>query len=134
MSMTIALQGTRKRTDLLELSLKVGCLSLVPPIIALLRLLGVSALPVLLLVGIAAYFWLVLRHPIGVLGAALALMPVFPLTFLVAKFFGPPYLALFDGCDRAVILSLVCVLCWRNGIKFLAPDWLLLTFLLIPVL
>src|SRR5258705_8602121 len=53
-------------------------------------------------------------------------MPLYPMTFLLAKFFGPAYIASFEGCDRAVILLLTCVLWWRNGIKLRAPDWFLL--------
>jgi len=93
----------------------------------LLRAFGVSLVTPALAAGAAGLLWVAFRHPIGSLGSVLAFMPIFPLTFLVAKFFGPPSIARLEGCDRVVMLVLVLVLLWRNGIKMAAPDWFLLT-------
>jgi hypothetical protein len=93
----------------------------------LLRAFGVSLVTPAIAAGAAALLWVAFRHPIGSLGGVLAFMPIFPLTFLIAKFFGPPSIARLEGCDRVVMLGLVLVLLWRNGIKLAAPDWFLLT-------
>jgi O-Antigen ligase len=79
-----------------------------------------------LLVGAAALLWLAFRHPTAVLGSVLAFMPIFPMAFLLAKFFGPSYIGSLEGFDRVVMLVLVFILWLRNGIKLTTPDWFLL--------
>jgi hypothetical protein len=86
----------------------------------------VSVLPAVVAVGAATLLWLAYRHAVGCLGAFLALMPLFTVAFLLAKFFGPPFIARLEGCDRAVILLVTFILWWRNGITLATPDWLLL--------
>ena len=92
----------------------------------LLRALGVSLVFPTLVAGTAGLLWVAFRHPVGSLGGALAFMPIFPMAFLLAKFFGPSYIGSLEGCDRVVILVLVFVLWQRNGIRLAAPDWFLL--------
>jgi len=92
----------------------------------LLHVLRVPLTGFALLVATAPLLWLAFRHPTAALGAVLAFMPIYPMAFLLAKFFGPSRIASLEGCDRAVLLLLVCVLWWRNGIKLKAPDWFLL--------
>src|SRR5882762_5184613 len=94
-----------------------------------LTLLHVLELPLAsftLLVSAAALLWMTIRYPTTALGTVLALMSIYPLTFLLAKFFGPPYVASLEGCDRVVLLLLACILWKRNGVKLVAPDWFLL--------
>jgi hypothetical protein len=94
--------------------------------VALLALFGVPLLPVALLIGTALFLYLVFRFPLIGLGIFLVLIPVYPLAFLVAKFFGPSYVGLLEGGDRVMVLLLGFVLWKRNGIKLILPDYLLL--------
>jgi hypothetical protein len=92
---------------------------------ALLRVFGVSlALPALAL-GAAILLWAAIQFPLANLGGVLAFLPFFPLAFLLAKFFGPPYIGSLEGCDRVAMLVLVFILWQRNGIRSAAPDWFL---------
>ncbi len=91
-----------------------------------LRALGVPVAGFVLLLAGAPLLWIACRRPITVLGVVLAFMPVYPLAFLLAKFLGPSYIALFEGFDRVVLLLLACVLWRRYGVKLVAPDWFLL--------
>src|ERR1700738_5235857 len=91
-----------------------------------LQVLGVPLAGFALLLGAGVLLWMAFRYPTTALGAVLALMSIYPLAFLLAKFFGPPYIALFEGSDRVVLLLLACILWWRNGINLKAPDWFLL--------
>lgn len=93
---------------------------------AFLYLLGVPLTAFSLLLVGTVLLWIAFRHPITALGAVLAFMPIYPMAFLLAKFFGPGYVASFEGCDRVVLLLLVFVLWRRNGVKLVAPDWFLL--------
>src|SRR6266436_9647704 len=93
---------------------------------ALLHVLGVPLAGFALLLLAGVLLWMAFRYPTTALGAVLALMSMYPIAFLLAKFFGPPYIALFEGCDRVVLLVLACILWLRNGIKLKAPDWFLL--------
>ena len=95
-------------------------------IVAFLIVFGVSPIPFVLATGALLILWLVCRHPVGSLGIFLMFIPVFTLTFLLAKFFGPPYVAWLQGSDRAALLLVTVVLWWRNGIKLSTPDWFLL--------
>jgi len=100
-----------------------GCLVL---LVAILGAFGVSLTPIILLASAGTFIWLTFRYPIRGLGLFLAVIPAFTLVFLIAKFFGPPYVGLLEGADRAVLLLLVFALCWKNGIKLTTPDWLLI--------
>jgi hypothetical protein len=91
-----------------------------------LHVLGVPLAGFALLLLAGAVLWTAFRYPMTTLGAVLALMSIYPIVFLLAKFFGPPYIASFEGSDRVVLLLLAWILWWRNGIKLKAPDWLLL--------
>jgi hypothetical protein len=91
-----------------------------------LHVLGLPLASFALLVSAAALLWMTFRYPTTALGTVLALMSIYPVTFLLAKFFGPPYVASLEGCDRAVLLLLACILWKRNGVKLVAPDWFLL--------
>ena len=93
---------------------------------ALLHALGVSLIVFALLLGSAALVWMMVRHPVASLGIVLAAMPVYPLAFLLGKFFGPSFVASLAGADRVALLLLVFILWWRNGIRLTAPDWFLL--------
>jgi hypothetical protein len=93
---------------------------------ALLYELGISPMPILLATGGAALLVVAFRHPLGSMGAFLAIMPFFTIAFLLVKFFGPSYVGKLEGIDRAVLLMLTCILWWRNGIKLILPDWFLI--------
>jgi hypothetical protein len=114
---------------------RIACLASIFLTGVLLHVLGIPllmfslfAIPVVLL-GVA------LVHPSFALGATLAFIPMFPLTLYIARFFGPHFLMsnVAVGCDRAILLFLVCILWWRNGIKLTEPDWFLLACLGIAV-
>jgi O-Antigen ligase len=92
----------------------------------LLHLLGVPLAGFALLLSAGALVWMAVRHPITALGAVLAFMSIYPIAFLLAKFFGPRYITLFEGCDRVVLLLLAYILWRRDGVKLVAPDWFLL--------
>src|SRR5882672_3731144 len=92
----------------------------------LLKALGVSLVIPALVFGVAALLWAAFRYAIPALGMVLALMSIFPLAFLLAKFFGPPYIASLEGCDRVALLVIACILWKRHGVKLAAPDWFLL--------
>lgn len=93
---------------------------------AFLHALGVPLAGFSLLLLAGTLLWAAFRYPTTALGAVLALMSIYPIAFLLAKFFGPPYIALFEGCDRVALLLLACILCRRYGVKLIAPDYLLL--------
>src|SRR5712692_7257010 len=78
-----------------------------------LYVLGVPLAGFALLLSAGVLLWMAFRHPTTALGAVLVLMSIYPIAFLLAKFFGPPYIALFEGCDRVVLLVLACILWWR---------------------
>jgi hypothetical protein len=101
---------------------------------ALLRVFGVSLIAPAMGIAGAVLLWMAFRHPVTSLGVVLAWMPIHPLAFLLAKFFGPAYIGSFEGCDRVVLLVLVFILWMRNGVKFVAPDWFLLACLGLAVL
>src|SRR6266403_3970010 len=92
----------------------------------LLRVFGVSLVTPALVFTVAALLWVAFRYPIPALGTVLALMSIFPLGFLLAKFFGPPYIASLEGCDRVALLLVACILWKRSGVKLIAADWFLL--------
>jgi hypothetical protein len=92
----------------------------------LLHALQVPLTAVALLFAAAALLWTAFRYPLVCLGIVLALMPIYPVAFLLAKFFGPTYIAMFEGCDRVVLLLLSFILLRRNGVKLLTADWFLL--------
>lgn len=101
-------------------------LSCVLVCVGILGVFGVSLVPFALLSVTGVALCLAFRFPMIGLGAALAFMPMYPLTFLLAKFFGPPYVAWFEASDRVVILLFTFVLWRKNGVKLHLPDWLLL--------
>jgi len=88
--------------------------------------LGVPLVPLALVFGSAVCLWLVFRHPVGSLGLFLAVMPLYPLTFLLGKFFEPSYATFLAGCDRVGLLLLTCLLLCRNRITLTTPDWFLM--------
>jgi hypothetical protein len=95
---------------------------------ALLRVLGVPLFPVILILLAGVLAWGALRHTLLALGAVLAFMPIYPVAMLLGRFFGPAFMMsdAAKAADRLVMLLLVCILCWRNGVKLKTPDWLLL--------
>jgi hypothetical protein len=124
--MTTVSQCARKAGNPFASALGLSGLALILLFAAGLRVFGVSLIPAAFTVGAAALVWIALRHPVGSLGVVLAWMPIHPLAFLVATFFGPSYLGRFEGCDRAALLLLALILWRRNGVKLVAPDWFLL--------
>jgi hypothetical protein len=82
-----------------------------------------------------AFLWVVIRHPIFVLGALLAFMPFDYLAIELGKFLGLPHMTLVSACTKEVpLLLLILVLWWRNGFKSVAADWFLLACLLIATM
>lgn len=123
--MSIASQTIAKAENRLAPLAICGVLSILL-FAGLLRALNVSLATPALVFGVAALLWAAFCYPIPALGTVLALMSIFPLAFLLAKFFGPSYIGSLEGFDRAVMLLLVFILWLRNGIKLKTPDWLLL--------
>lgn len=119
------LEAARGRRNPLASALGIGGIALTLLFAMLLHVFGIPLIAFLPLLG-AVLLWILARHPIGGLGIVLALMPIYPLAFLLAKFFGPAYVARFVGCDRVSLLVLIAILWWRNRIRLTVPDWLLL--------
>jgi len=89
----------------------------VSPLLALVPLVGVASL------------WLVLKHPVNLLGTGLAFMSVDYLAIELGKYFGLPYMTLVSLFDKEVLLLLLALILWRrNGFKPSAPDWFLFAF------
>jgi hypothetical protein len=124
--MSVAVQPAAKGHNPFTVALAIGCAGSALLFAGLLRAFGVSLTTPSLVIGAAALLWLAYRHPIGSLGGALAFMPVFPVTFLLAKLLGPAYVGKLEGCDRVVLVVLVFILWLRGGIKLKAPDWFLI--------
>src|SRR5579864_444157 len=95
--------------------------------IGLLGALGTPLTPFALVAGAALFVWLAFRYPMGGLGIFLLWIPVHTLAFLIAKFFGPSYIGVLEGSDRVLLLFLTFILWRKNGVRFISPDWLLLT-------
>lgn len=132
--MTVASQSGGKSGDPFYSALCISGVASILLFATLLRGFGVSLAAAVLVVGTAALLWLAYRHPVGGLGIVLAFMPIYPLAFLLAKLFGPSYIAKLEGCDRVVLLLLTGILWWRNGIELAAPDWFLLATFGVAVL
>jgi len=124
--MTVLAQSAEKPAIPFAWALRASSVLSVLVFLALLSAFGVSMIPVAIVVGVTFLLWLAFRFPMVGLGGCLALIPVYTLAFLLAKFFGPPYMGLTEGGDRVIFLLLTFVLWRRNGIKFTTPDWLLL--------
>src|SRR5579859_1883092 len=107
-------------------ALAICCVASVLLFAALLLLFNVSPVPLLLALAGTAVLWGAWRHTVICVGAFLAVMPFFPLTFLLAKFFGPAYIGQLEGVDRAVLLLLTLILFAQNRTKLVLPDWLLI--------
>lgn len=105
---------------------RTGILACALVSLALLGIFGVPLVPVALAVVSGTLLWLAFRYPMVGLGAVLVSMPIYPLAFLLAKFFGPSYIGLFEGADRVLLLLFTFILWLRNGVKLRLPDWLLL--------
>lgn len=88
----------------------------------LLHVLGVSLSIFTLLLGVVALFWMVAWHPVGSLGAFLAIMSVFPIAIILGEFFGSPSFALASAGSRIIAVLLICLLWRRNSFEFTAPD------------
>lgn len=124
--MSMVSQSTGKTGNPFASALGLSGLALILSLAAWFKVFGVSLIPAALAVGAAALVSAAFRHPVGSLGVVLAWMPIHPLAFLVATFFGPSYLGRFEGCDRAALLLLGFILWNKNGVKLAAPDRFLL--------
>jgi len=124
--MTMVSQSARRAASPFASALGLSGLASILLFTACLRVFGVSLVPAALGMGAAVLALTMFRYPIGSLGVVLAWMPIHPLAFLVASFFGPSYIGRFEGCDRAVVLLVAFILWKKNGIRLVAPDWLLL--------
>ena len=112
------------KADLGLLKVLVALLGIV--LLALLRVLGVSLLPLALLSAGVTLVWVAFRFSTTCVGLVMALMPIFPIAFLVGKFLAPSYISGLTGIDRATLLFLCLILLWKNGAKATLPDGLLL--------
>jgi hypothetical protein len=124
--MEFAGQLVEKPDKSFTVALTACCVLAILAFAALLSQFGISPIPILLVLGAAALFWVAVRYTVSCLGAFLAAMPFFTILFLIAKFAGPSYIGQLEGIDRAVLLMLTVILWSRNGIRLLLPDWLLL--------
>ncbi|MGA2847832.1 MAG: O-antigen ligase family protein [Terracidiphilus sp.] len=133
-TMNVAAQAIQRPGKTLAVGLGLCATAFVLLLSALLYELGMSPAPILLAVAGAALLAVAFRYPLACTGAFLAFMPVYPLTFLIAKFFAPSAIGHLEGIDRVVLLLLTCILWWRNGVKLIAPDWFLIAAVGITIL
>ena len=108
--MTFAPQSVGKAANPFASAFGISCITVFVLLVAFLSALGVSVLPLILVAAASISLWLLLRHPIGSLGFFLAFMPVFTLTFLLTKFFGPSYVGTLEENDRILLLFLIFAL------------------------
>lgn len=101
---------------------------------AFLRSLDISLVPFLLLVALALFLWLTITKTNLCMAIFLFIMPLFTLAFLIAKFFGPSYIAGLEGLDRAILCLLALFLLIRNGIRLVFVDCIALGCLLMALL
>jgi hypothetical protein len=94
----------------------------------------VSAMSVLAVVLGAAILWLVIRHPILVLGLLLAQMPFNYLAIMLGNFFGLPLMTVLSSFKDVGLLLVICVLLKKNGFRFSTPDWYLTGFVILALL
>jgi hypothetical protein len=79
-----------------------------------------------------ALLGVIFRHPIGVLGALLAFMPVDYMIIELGKFFGLPYMTLVSASTKEIPLLLLLFVLWRrNGFRPVAADWFMLALVTI---
>lgn len=104
----------------------ISSLALILTLALLLHVLGVSLAIFALLLGATALLWVAFRYPLLGLGIVLAFLPVYPVAMLAGKFFGPSYMELASGSDRATLLLFVAILLYRGGIRLKGPDWFLM--------
>jgi hypothetical protein len=79
--------------------------------------------------GAAVCLWAIFQHPLFVLGAVLAFMPVDYMAIELGKFFGLSHMSMVSACTKEIPLLLLTFVLWRrNGFKAAAPDWFLLTY------
>src|SRR5579871_3735236 len=71
---------------------------------ALLSVFGVHLLPIVLFLAAATLSWWLLQHPLGSLGLILAFMPLFQMAFMLAEFFGPPFVTSLSPVDRIAVV------------------------------
>jgi hypothetical protein len=117
------------KADLGLLRVLVALLAIV--LTALLRVFGVSLLPLALVSAAAGLVWIAFRYSTTCVGLLMAFMPIFPVAFLVGKLVAPSYISGLAGIDRAALLFLALILLWKNGAKLtLADGFLLLCFAL----
>src|SRR5438309_5812985 len=126
MAIVVAGQPLQKPGSASPLALIVCAIASSLLFAALLYLFGISPVPLLLALGMAALLWFAYTYTVACVGAFLAFMPFFPMFFLLAKFSGPSYVAQLEGIDRAVLLLLAVLLLIRNRVRLIQPDILLL--------
>jgi hypothetical protein len=101
--------------------------SIVLVLIVALSIAFVSPLIVLVPLAGAAFFWLLFRHPVVVLGMVLAFMPVDYMAIELGKFAGLPHMSVVSACTKEIPLLLLSLILWRrNGFTFATPDRFLL--------
>jgi hypothetical protein len=88
--------------------------------------LNISPIPLLLLSIAAFTLALAYSNTTFCVGLFLFVMPMFTLTFLLAKFFGPSYIGKFEGIDRGILLLLAICLALRNRVRLVTADFLIL--------
>jgi hypothetical protein len=124
--MSLGSQAVARAENPFATAFRISVIVFVLLVAVFLHVLGVPLAGFALFLLAVAVLWAAFRYPTTALGAVLALMSIYPLAFLLAKFFGPPYIALFEGCDRVALFLLACILCRRYGVKLIAPDYFLL--------
>lgn len=103
-------------------------------LVLLMLTLEISPAPLLLSLGVVALLWFANKKTTSCIGFFLFIMPMYPLLFLIAKFFGPSYIGSLEGIDRGVLLLLTAIMLLHNRIKLVRADWLILTAFCIAVL
>lgn len=121
--MTVLSQEQQPAT--LSKALAISSVACISAFALILGLLGFSLVPAALAALTAGLLWLAYRYPLNGMGACLAFMPVYTLVYLLARFFGPSYIGMLEGCDRVAILLFAVILWKQNKVKLELPDWLL---------
>ena len=132
--MSTASQSIAKRENPFATAFGISVIVFVFLAAVFLHVLGMPLTGPVLILSAGALFLAAFRYPIPALGTVLSLMSIYPLAFVLAKFFGPSYVASLQGSDRIALLLVTVILWYRYGVKFTFPDRLALAAFLLALI
>jgi hypothetical protein len=102
----------------------------------LLYLSGIPLGLIALAFAVTLVLWQALRNPLAALGAVLGVMPLLPLSIMLARFFGPAFMMseVFKASDRILFLGLLAILVRRGRFRMTTTDYLLLATAILATL